>query len=168
MKIDRSLIEQGSEFECYITNSVSPVNVVVRKLWMDEHPEYQIPMFAQAEFQCQGQAELDEGLPLSGGYLWFEGEDTYESFVVLPHWNGNTECTVTELIEDRSVESDDSDCEGIAVLLGHDTDPGAGDYDCTILNTRLYQGIPALGPNGLVLLALLLFGLGAIGIRRLA
>ncbi len=157
-------IEQGSELECFISNSVEPVEVNVRKLWIDERPEFQNSTLAEATYTCTGEAEIDN-LPLNTGTLWFFGLDTFDSFEVLPHWNGQTRCSVTEEISGSGVDADDNECQDLPVLLGQATDPGAGEYDCTIYNTRLYEGIPTLGENNLLLLTLLVMGIGMLSLR---
>jgi hypothetical protein len=40
--------------------------------------------------------------------------------------------------------------------------------ECTIVNTVFFEGIPTLNRFGLVLMVLLMFGVGAIGLRRFA
>lgn len=160
-------VEQGAELECFIFNSVEPVQINVQKLWMDEHPEFQIPMIAEAQFECTGEAELDTQDAGTESVLWFLGDDSFDTFNVLPHWNGQTSCTITEQVSDSSVESDDSECAQIPVLLGQATDPAAGEYDCTIYNTRLYEGIPVLSKGNMLLMALLILSFGLFGLRRI-
>ncbi len=161
-------IEQGAELECFITNSVEPAAVTVRKLWFDEHPEFMNPLIAEAEYQCFGEGQVDPASPEGLNLLFFSGSDSSDSFFVIPHWNGQTTCTVSEVTVPLDVESDDSDCEDIPVLLGHTPPQGPGEADCTITNTRFYEGIPTLNSHGLILLALLMLGIGFIGLRRLA
>jgi hypothetical protein len=42
------------------------------------------------------------------------------------------------------------------------------DASCTIYNTVFFEGIPTLNQYGLILLALLMLGAGAVGFRRYA
>lgn len=160
-------VEQGAELDCYIFNAVEPVEINVRKLWMDEHPEFQIPMLAEASYECTGTAELDVESADTTGTLWFLGEDAFDTFEVLPHWDGQTSCTVIEQVSDASVESDDQECQQVPVTLGQATDPAAGEYDCTLYNTRLYEGIPVLSRSNLLLLVFLVLGAGLITLRRI-
>jgi hypothetical protein len=81
-------------------------------------------------------------------------------FQVLPDWDGTTECFVTEEV-DAGVLADLSDCESIPLA------PGV-DGECTIVNTRLFAGIPTLSQYGLLLMALLMLGVGLVGFRRYA
>jgi hypothetical protein len=43
--------------------------------------------------------------------------------------------------------------------------PG-GSESCTFTNTIFFEGIPTLNQYGLALLALLMLGIGAVGLRR--
>ena len=54
---------------------------------------------------------------------------------------------------------DVSDCESIPLAPGLDG-------SCTIVNTRLYAGIPTLSEYGLMLMALLMLGMGLVAFRR--
>lgn len=157
-------IEQGSELECFITNAIQPAEVVVRKVWIDERPEFMNPMFAEAEYSCFDEGQLDGEVPSGVNLLFFNGADSTDSFNVVPHWNGETTCTVSEVEVEIGVETDDSDCEEIPVVPGHTADPGGS--DCTITNTRLYEGIPTLSRENLVFLILLMLGIGLFGLRR--
>jgi hypothetical protein len=157
-------IEQGSELDCFITNAVQPAEVIVRKLWFDEHPEFMNPMFAEAEYECFGQGQLDEEAPQGLNLLFFNGQESTDSFFVIPHWNGETTCTVSEVEVEIGVETDDSDCAEISVQLGHTA--ALGESDCTITNTRLYQGIPTLSRENLAILILLMLGIGLAGLRK--
>jgi hypothetical protein len=55
------------------------------------------------------------------------------------------------------VEADSSDCARVPLL------PGA---DCTLVNTLFYEGIPTLSQYGQALMALLMLGIGFVGLRR--
>ncbi len=80
-------------------------------------------------------------------------------FEILPHFEGST-CSATEE-PFTGVLTDESDC---AVLIAF---PGQGD-SCMIVNTRLFAGIPTLNQYGLILLALMMLGNGALAYRRYA
>ncbi len=86
-------------------------------------------------------------------------------FSVLPNWDiptNQTVCMAYERIRDSSVESDHSDCDEILLA------PGIEDTECTIYNTRIYEGIPTLSQYGLALMALLMLAVGMVGFRRFA
>lgn len=79
-----------------------------------------------------------------------------------PAPDGHTYCTATVTGAGSTVELDLADCSSVDVGVG-DTD-----VSCTIVATAFYEGIPALGPYGKAIMALLLLGLGVVGLRRFA
>lgn len=87
------------------------------------------------------------------------GDGAVDGFFLFPHWDGSTECEVSETVLEGGVEVDDGDCQSLLVAPGEDV-------ECTIVNTRLYEGIPTLGGYGLGLLALLMLGVGLAFARR--
>jgi subtilisin-like proprotein convertase family protein len=140
---------------CAITNSLLPVDVLVTKWWMDENPQFNNPLFAEASYDC-----VNEQFGIQAfGSLDFFGDGDVNGFQVFPDWDGTTSCTVEETFVDSGVEFDDSECAGLTVL------PGVG-ASCNIYNTRLYEGIPTLSQYGLGLLALLMLGMGFVAFRR--
>jgi hypothetical protein len=178
----------GEQFRCEIWNTLQSVEVEVTKKWFDEHPEFNNSFWARVKWECvnareeyyDGRYLHDGGLITDYGHLYFKDDDfdedneAEESFWVFPNWdveNDPTVCEVRERIKDSSVESDDSDCEelklypGIVTLNKDDEPVGA---TCTIVNTRIYEGIPTLSQYGLALMALLMLGVGLVGFRRIA
>jgi hypothetical protein len=137
-------------------------------VWFDEHPEFNNSLYARASYDCDGESpakrkqkcEISESLQdcsFGGGKhkaLWFNGLDDDDDFVAWPHWNGETTCPVNERVRESSVESDDSDCFEVPVLLGQEKLPSEEEWECTIYNTRIYEGVPTLNQYGLALLAL--------------
>ncbi len=144
------------DFECRISNELNPVEVEVTKDWMDEHPQFNNSTHARAKASCDNEWALQDR------NLHFQDDGDKDSFWVWPSYTGNTECDVSERIRDSGVETDASDCQDIEVALG-DTK-----LTCTIVNTRIYEGVPTLSQYGLALLALLMLGLGMVGFRRFA
>ena len=156
---------QGGAFTCAITNELQPVELIVEKEWIDEHPEYQLPTIVEVMLYCD--APIEPGFPCLGGegnggnycseqYIQPGGPGKWN---VLPHFEGTTCWAVEEPI--AGVITDQSDCEEMVVY------PGEGD-GCVIVNTRVFAGIPTLNQYGLVLLALMMLGMGALAYRRLA
>lgn len=159
---------ESADFVCEISNSLDFVTVTVNKEWIDDKPEFQLPQFVEIEITCNEpvffvllQAETEE--------LQGNGSFSQETFIqpgfpgvfgVFPHWDGSTECSVTETPE-AGVLQDTSDCESIPLA------PGV-DGECTIVNTRLFAGIPTLSQYGLLVMALLMLGVGLVGFRRYA
>lgn len=164
---------------CFIGNTLLESEVVVNKEWIDENPQFNASNYAEANFSCSNLPNTDfnftlpllggggqffgvEGLgPPSAGNLEFNGNPGVDTFLTLGNWDGGTVCSVTEWVVEGGVESDDSDCQNLVIF------PGEG-AECTLVNTRLYEGIPTLGQYGLALLALLMLGVGLVSYRRLA
>jgi len=156
---------QSGQFTCDIFNELQPVDVVVEKIWIDDNPQFQQSTVVEVTLECDG--------PIIGGFQCLNGEggngnfcqeqfidpSNPGEFLVLPHFEG-TNCSATEepIV---GVLTDESDCEELIVF------PGQGD-SCVIVNTRLFAGIPTLNQYGLILLALLMLGVGAVAYRRFA
>jgi hypothetical protein len=151
---------EGGQFTCEIYNALEPVDVVVTKEWLTNVEDHGLPFLASANYTCYNVRGGDGSLGVVGGFLDFEGAiDTDVIEGVYPDYGGSTYCTVTEVNTDSAVEPDASNCEHVSVTLGTDA-------SCTIYNTVFFEGIPTLNQYGLALLALLMLGIGAIGIRR--
>lgn len=152
---------QTGTFDCAITNTLLPVEVTVNKEWIDENPQFNSPLWVDITLRC---ANSD----IIGAYNCGNDEcvdafidpDNPGVFGVYPAWDGSSECSVSEQ-HDASVLAELGDCETLALA------PGVG-AECTIVNTRLYAGIPTLSQYGLALLALLMLGVGLVSFRRLA
>lgn len=153
----------GAVFTCLITNTLQQVTVDVTKEWVDDHTEFQAQNIAEAYWYCSN-VSIGGG-PSNGsasGWLYFYGNPGSDDFSVYPDWETGTSCSITEVdLLESGIEVDDSDCDGMVLY------PDSGD-SCTIVNTRLYEGIPTLSQNGLALLALLMLGMGFVAYRRFA
>lgn len=156
----------GDDNECFIRNYVAPVNVEVTKLWIDENEEFQGPTNARMGWACVNARSSgdDPSLGIEDGTLEFLLPEETLAFPVYPNFDPAlpTVCTVSEDFPGfaSDVESDDSACQGLSVSLGS----GAA---CTVINTRIYEGIPTLSEYGKLLLAALMLTLGLVGVRRL-
>lgn len=148
-------VNHGLTYDCDIFNILQSVSFDVTKEWIDENTQFDAQNIAEANFSCTGEQGDD-----TFGQLRFVGNPGFDSFEVFPHWNGLTTCTVTESLLESGVEADDSDCQGVSVTLGNDA-------SCTIVNTRLFEGIPTLSQYGLALLAMLMLGVGFVAFRRM-
>ena len=101
----------------------------------------------------------------------FDYVDGDETFAYIPGGSANpdtdddapqTHCWAEEVgINNTSVSSDQGCLEGVVYEWGGDLT-----QECTIINTVVFEGIPALSRQGLALLALLMLGVGFIGFRR--
>jgi hypothetical protein len=158
----------GAAQSCQITNSPDPVMVAVTKDWVVNGPtadaldlEYRIVLTCDAEIiggECN--LEGDQGLIPAPGTCTLEfagsGSETHYAQVV-PDYPSSS-CSADETVYDSAIEVDNG-CEGLTVRAG----AGAS---CTILNAVFFEGIPTLGQWGLVILAALMLGIGAVGLRR--
>jgi hypothetical protein len=137
--------------------------VVVEKEWIDDNPEFALSTTVEVTLVCDDPiVDGFECAVLRGA----DGQYCSQRFIdpnnpgewqVFPHFEG-TECFAFEE-EMQAVLTDQSDCESLFLL------PGQGD-SCVIVNTRLYAGIPTLSQYGLMLMALLMLGFGAVAYRR--
>jgi hypothetical protein len=73
---------------------------------------------------------------------------------------GSVACSAAQTITESGVETE-SDCQ-VRLL-----EAGSSD-SCTFVNTVFFEGIPMLGDRGLAILALLMLGMGIVGVRRFA
>jgi hypothetical protein len=140
----------NGQFTCAITNTLQAVQITVFKEWIDENPQFELPQFVEIELRCSeagfvGAQFIAPGAP---------GE-----FSVFPHFDGET-CVVSEEAQ-VGVITDSGDCEGLFI------EPGL-DAECTVVNTRLFAGIPTLSQYGLAILGLLMLMMGFVAVRRLA
>jgi hypothetical protein len=142
-------VEVGDNNTCAIENQLLSVDVTINKEWIDEHPEYNLPQFVEVELTCSG-------LGFIGARYIAPGSPGI--FSILPHYDG-TICKVKEE-QQAGVLSDIDNCKGEALQIL----PGQG-AECTIVNTRLFAGIPALDHYGLALLAMLMLGIGLVACR---
>lgn len=140
----------NGQFLCQITNTLDEVTVTVAKEWIDDNPGFNLPLHAQIQLSCSQAGFVDE--------LYIDPSNPGE-FGIFPHYEGET-CTVTETPQ-VGVEADLEDCDGLAIAPGQDA-------ECTIVNTRLYEGIPTLSQYGLMILSLLMLMMGVMAVRRFA
>jgi len=159
---------EGADFVCEITNELQPVDVIVNKEWIDDNPEFQGSTTVEITLECTDPIIGGFSCGLVSGIEGSENGNCAQRFIdpanpgefeVLPHFDG-TSCTATETPE-IGVLIDESDCEAMLIF------PGQG-AECTIVNTRLFAGIPTLSQYGLLVMALLMLGVGLIGFRRYA
>ncbi len=150
--VDSSNYVEGDMNVCQISNSPDPVTISVTKDWVIDgaggdvlDPDYTLTLSCddqkdQIEFNSTGTA------------------DAVYTFGVIPDWDGGTNCSVDEQTFDDSIEIDNG-CFSLHV------DINQGD-SCTITNTVFFEGIPTLSQYGMAILALLMLGVGFVGLRR--
>lgn len=149
----------GQEFSCGITNTPAPVDVVIDKVWVIEGADDPDGVSDEYRIDLRCDSEIVGGNQYGNiWHLWWlgEGDDTFTAEVI-PNFPAST-CEVEEGLLDSGVEADNG-CGEFEVSAG-------SGYACTITNTVFFEGIPALNPNGLALLALLTLGIGFVGVRR--
>ncbi len=170
--------EEEINHVCFIGNVLNFSDVTVNKEWIDENPQFNGSTYAEASYFCSNLPEDDFtfNLPILGGAVaWnnpdalrglidfgnleFFGNPGVDGFLTLGNWDGGTVCTITENVVESGIESDASDCDSLVIGPGEDV-------ECTIVNTRLYEGIPTLSQYGLGLLALMMLGMGFVAVRR--
>ena len=151
---------QAGEFTCDVTNAIDAIDVEVTKRWMGV-TEGDMELVAEAEYSCFNvfDSSLGGSTTMLTGTLSFSGmvsSDTIQDLYPAP---SGSYCTVSEPVVEEFVEVDASDCANVPV------EPGAS---CTLYNTVFFEGIPTLSQYGLAVMALLMFGIGAVGLRRFA
>jgi IPTL-CTERM motif len=176
-------VADGDENECDITNDPDPVEVTVYKDWVVDgqggnalDPTYSLTLWCDNEISggvdCGNKNGYYNECYYAGPNDWYyvltehgpgNTHDAEFTADVIPDWVDGTYCWVEEDVYDSAVEVDDSDCtsEGLDVELA-----GAGDNECTIVNTVFYEGIPTLSQYGMAIMALLMLGVGFVGFRR--
>ncbi len=153
---------ESADFICEITNTLQPVDVIVNKEWIDENPQFQLPTWVDVTLFCNVPINLVLGAEQTSSDIYSSSQFVQPGFPglwqVFPHWDGSTFCFATEE-DEAGVIQDESDCENIPLA------PGQGG-ECTLVNTRLFAGIPTLSQYGLILMALLMLGVGLVAFRR--
>ena len=153
---------------CEITNSATPVDVSITKVWnMEGAGGNEVDM--DSTFYITSEGSITGGSPcmsgpadghLSCAMLSFSGEGT-QSVAVTPAVGG-TDVYIAEMNQDSAVEVS-SDCGGMVSVA-----PGDAAASCTYTNTVFFEGIPTLNQYGMAILVLLMLGVGFVGFRRFA
>ena len=155
------------ENTCLITNTPLPMVSTVYKDWIIEgsggdavQPDYKFSVACNSEIVSGGHSIK---YYQNAWHTWFHNgaglNDTSYTFSVIPNWEGDSHCWVDEKVYDSSIESETGGCQNLNPVLG------SGD-SCTITNSVFYEGIPTLGQFGKIIMALLMLGLGLVGLRR--
>lgn len=154
---------EGGAFNCNITNELLPSSFTVHKEWLGEVLENDVPLEANVAWNCYNVLSGPYGRPTNiGGRFTLSGAtDSQDIAPIYPWWGGDSYCSASELIADSLVESDNSECDRVAIPFAPAPGPG-----CTIYNTVFFEGIPTLGKPGLALLFLLMLGVGIVAYRR--
>lgn len=148
------------QFFCEITNVANPASFTVTKEWIVAGAEIE-SILTQAAISVFCNNEIAGGFFNGSEYQFDEilsGQvDSLE--VSVDTLTRPAECRAEEDLVQGGVERE-SDC-GTRVI------PAGGNSSCRITNTVLFEGIPTLSEIGLAMMALLLLGIGFLGMRRL-
>ena len=115
---------------------------------------------AEVGVKCSSQILSIDGVPNDepGNVYTYLIGDGDSVTVTADTSEGPTTCSAWENIYPSEVESSD-DCGPRAI-------PAGGSSSCSITNTVFFEGIPTLSQYGLALMALLMLGVGVVGLRR--
>ncbi len=159
-------VEVGDENLCVVFNEADDAIFKVHKWWevISDGGDL-IPQDATIKISCDGEivggTKPDECFNDNHECI-YEIEGSVTITAELDTSGGPVTCVAEEIgIIDDAIEVDDADCDE------HEIDAGKTD-SCTITNTVFFEGIPSLNRYSLALLALLMLGMGAVGLRRFA
>jgi hypothetical protein len=155
----------GGEFLCEITNAPDPVDVLIEKLWMIEgsggdvvDQGYKLTLFCDAQI-AGGVDDCGQTSQPYQSCMVFQGDQS-QTFLakVIPDYPFS-KCWVDEIVDSSYVEVENG-CTDLTVSVAE------GGDSCLIVNTVFFSDIPTLNQYGMLLMALLMLGMGWIGIRR--
>jgi hypothetical protein len=152
----------GGLFICEITNEADPASFTVTKDWVIEGAVgEEVLLEAEVTIDCSSDILSIDGfeIPEPDGSVSANLSGDGDSVTVTVDTTlGSTSCSAYESIYQTGVESED-DCGSRDIAAG-------GSSSCTITNTVFFEGIPTLSQYGMALMALLMLGLGFVGLRR--
>jgi hypothetical protein len=152
----------SAEYICTISNAADPASFTVTKDWVIEGSVgEEVLLEAQVTINCSSDILTIDGFEIiepDGSATAFLSGDGDSVTVTVDTELGPTSCSASESIFQTGVESE-SDCGSRSIAAG-------GSSSCTITNTVFFEGIPTLSQYGMALMALLMLGLGFVGLRR--
>ena len=167
--IDSGNFAEGDQ-TCAITNSATPVDVSITKVWNMEgaggnEVDTDSTFYVLSMGSITGGSACPEGpagevSDYNCAMLHFYGEGT-QSVAVTPAVGG-TDVYIEEDSQDSAVEVS-NDCNGMVTVA-----PADPTQSCTYTNTVFFEGIPTLNQYGMAILVLLMLGVGFVGFRRFA
>jgi hypothetical protein len=153
----------GQNNLCLIQSEVDPVGIHVSKQWIYPTEETVVDDSAWIDLYCTN-VEGGDGELTDGTMVWswnFSPEtDNAHTALVQPDFEGNTQCHSQERTQSSAVESANACADWFAVNVGDDA------YDCPVINTVFFEGIPTLDQYGLLLLSALMLMTGLFAARR--
>ena len=152
----------GGQFTCDLTNTAEPTTFTVYKDWVIENDGRDfVDLLVDVAISCESEIFEDGAVQVNDNLWILSGEigDGGSLTATVDTTTGPARCSAVENVSQSSrVESAD-DC------YWRDIPAGSSDF-CTFTNTVFFEGIPTLNQYGLMLLALLMLGVGAVGFRR--
>lgn len=151
---------------CAITNQADFVKVTIGKDWViPQDGGYELDTDVYVDVMSEG--EIKGGTPCNETYscirVDFSGVTPVDQVVEVRPEYGGTDVVLTEGGFDQAAEIDSTCGTGITGTV--EIKP-AMPASCVFTNTVFFEGIPTLNQYGLMILALLTLGVGAIGFRR--
>jgi hypothetical protein len=146
-------------FSCAITNNADPATFTVYKEWVIEGAvghevieEARVTIYCNNEIQGGGANGsyyyLSDTLVGDGDSLTATVDTTLQS----------AQCWAEEDLFESGVELENN--------CGSRSIPAGGSFSCTLTNTVFFEGIPTLNQYGLAFMAMLMLGVGLVGLRR--
>ncbi len=159
----------GGEFRCVITNTAQDATYEVNKVWdvIGEGgnwivQEMNLTIFCSEEIKTASPAPDTRPGWFNGLSVvkWSALAGNMTATVTVDTATGSARCWARENVFSDAVEVDNPCVEKQELTMGQTS-------SCTIYNTVFFEGIPTLNQYGLALLALLMLGIGAVGLRRI-
>jgi len=149
----------GGQFTCDLTNTAEPTTFTVYKDWVIENDSRDfVDLLVDVAISCESEIFEDGAVQVNDDLWILSGEigDGGSLTATVDTTTGSARCSAVENISKSSgVESAD-DCGWRYIPAG------SSDF-CTFTNTLFFEGIPTLNQYGLMVLALLMLGVGAVG-----
>jgi len=161
-------VDFDGTYTCTITNRPLPATATVTKTWVIEGADQGFNPFHEVIAYCNSAVRGQYSFCINKGtscVAWYEVDEASEGsqdygFTVLKPRYPNTHCQFVEYSIDSVIESDSEDCYDGALMTA------GSHFDCEIVNTVFFEGIPTLSQYGMAILALLMLGVGLVGFRR--
>jgi hypothetical protein len=149
----------SGEFSCAITNNADPATFTVYKEWVIEGAVgHEVLEEARVTIYCNNEIQ---GGGANGSYYYLSGTlvgDGDSLTATVDTTLQSAQCWAEEDLFESGVESE-NDCGSRSI-------PAGGSSSCTFTNTVFFEGIPTLSQYGMAIMALLMLGLGFVGLRR--
>jgi hypothetical protein len=161
-------VTAGGYYDCAITNEADPAEFTVTKEWVIEGAvRDEVIEEAQVAINCSSDILSIDGDEITepGGSVWVNLSGDGDSVTVTVDTTlGATSCSAYEDVNQSGIETAyTAECGNGQVVVEL---VAGGSTSCTITNTVFFEGIPTLSQYGMALMALLMLGLGFVGLRR--